>query len=1542
METRYVCGFAATVRTGFPFPSPTITAEDPPCMSCMSSGVGDSRCPQRSVLSSESSLHAHLEHHKVRSSFLNEDYIQCPQHVYDHSTHLLLHSQNTGFSHSYFHADPQMCVEHPHDCLHQHTCTINNPFRSPVIGNCSGEAAQVDGATSRTRNVREGKCNMKASCAKGSPLVVNMDPASGCCSDNNPSKICNCYRLKAQEGFVCTMHCSHNCVETYQMDLLDVGPYSQCSCAAEGSKKQCSNAYQSPCCQMDMSESSQLKGGIACPSKHSLAQPGFDLETCRSPEDAVIYNKDDTCNSWNFTTYSVQAHTRELHSVLWSEDCSRHAFDSKAPQFTQIQGHPYGPRDLGDTKKGFNGSTESLTHVFSQLGKGQRNNSTDEREWGGKFKMEVKSKQCDFGRPKKRRRRYFIASESRRNIWDSTSGKSSWEKESQIPSESRNCGAHGWGNEIAGSDKDTSWGQPRSPNQMSEKKATRLDARVMEENKQLQRKEEFFTVTCEDNSIALTEADMDSHILLDAVKQPKQLYEGSSSTNPIVNAKDLSFKKFADERTLDEKHEILKPASNRFSSLPEDKNAPPSDPKVMESANLDCFSSSSDDRDFADDHLQYDSDDYFYPVITSATETDSLNNRENEAYEFFMQILEENEDLKKKYKQEYAVGEFDCLVCSNIPNKPLKTYKGLVSVVMHAKTILNTKRRHDHRGFARAVCNFMGWDAHGNPTDRSSIKTQPTACLGDVENVSEEKSLRDGRSSLAALKGNRIEKVQIEGLQAHNGQFMAKEVQMYQGPTESLGNVSSEGNQILKMKGIASRDSDTHAATREDMDGTCSAVCKLVGWDLDDNPAVKTLNNSELRACVQLESESIPEGNFMRNGFLTNRLLKDQHEEKSEVGELNPDNAHSTGKTQCGDQGSLEPLKDVDTKCKELCKESALKGNNIFAVAIEENPGPRSNVCDLKVQNNHGSLTGKTLSGQRPITSLFDYHDIEQEYRGSAAEHSKESDEEDMQTSEDISENCKELCITQSELKDKASFPVVYEESGTSFRHLGSITIVKVTFNLSNPEAIHINWQNESSIQARGFSIHMKSDIPHTMWRFKGLGAYGNPALRETNKKVRHSACLYEFKNLIEGKCPQGGAGVIKRSETLDLEPKQNLRQEVEDVTNNSKETLTKRSDLEVGDNIPLSCRENSETSILQTVIDMEKGISQYSSYKTTTARGADEGSSYAHYHNTQDNFRFSPFECSKPNGWDVHGNPLGKTDKSIQLSWSMLEPEIPSQGGIFSTNHSENPVTSEPEEGSMQREHLFIQSNRILEMGDWVDLSSLGQSENVCKEGTDIFMSGNVLKCNMVFPLNCGKMSGTGMYERYTDVAKQISNEFGCSGSYTNVKDEKLVAYTQASITYENCRYTHAGHSFRWSDVHGDPMVKISDIIHPQFYVLEPEHLSEAKDHKSKGSINHSDCSLFEIQEVRIQREDIKWQHECIIDSKQFAHQSMRKKVEDVSIEELSFLASKNGCSFVCAHKGNTVVCIPPKDDTVMVDAMVRSHSKEVHTCEEGEGSVN
>lgn len=153
---------------------------------------------------------------------------------------------------------------------------------------------------------------------------------------------------------------------------------------------------------------------------------------------------------------------------------------------------------------------------------------------------------------------------------------------------------------------------------------------------------------------------------------------------------------------------------------------------------MEFMGDSSDDRDSDEDSFE-DSDDGVPNVYAESSH--NVKSREEQAYEFFLQMFEENKDLQKLYNEQCHVGKFECLVCSGIPGKPRKKYNGLISVVMHASKIIKTKKKQEHRGYARAVCSALGWDICRLPTMPLGSSAHPRCCIpvDEEENTDVEK-----------------------------------------------------------------------------------------------------------------------------------------------------------------------------------------------------------------------------------------------------------------------------------------------------------------------------------------------------------------------------------------------------------------------------------------------------------------------------------------------------------------------------------------------------------------------------------------------------------------------------------------------------------------------------------------------------------------------------------------------------------------------------------------------------------------------------------
>ncbi|URE06769.1 mitogen-activated protein kinase [Musa troglodytarum] len=84
--------------------------------------------------------------------------------------------------------------------------------------------------------------------------------------------------------------------------------------------------------------------------------------------------------------------------------------------------------------------------------------------------------------------------------------------------------------------------------------------------------------------------------------------------------------------------------------------------------------------------------------------------RQLEAFKFFMELFEKDDELTEYYKKNHDKGEFSCFACAAIGTKRVRKFGNCLGLVQHANSISKTKRRGAHRALARAVCQVLGWD----------------------------------------------------------------------------------------------------------------------------------------------------------------------------------------------------------------------------------------------------------------------------------------------------------------------------------------------------------------------------------------------------------------------------------------------------------------------------------------------------------------------------------------------------------------------------------------------------------------------------------------------------------------------------------------------------------------------------------------------------------------------------------------------------------------------------------------------------------------
>ncbi|GLJ37265.1 hypothetical protein SUGI_0755970 [Cryptomeria japonica] len=137
-------------------------------------------------------------------------------------------------------------------------------------------------------------------------------------------------------------------------------------------------------------------------------------------------------------------------------------------------------------------------------------------------------------------------------------------------------------------------------------------------------------------------------------------------------------------------------------------------------------SSSSDSEDDTDDDDDKDSD----------CAPSGAHAREVCAEDFFDKLFVQDEELRRFYEQNCNFGAFECLVCAATGAKAGKKFPDCVSLIQHAMKIMKTKKKAAHRGYGRAVCTMLGWNADRLPSiSKPSSLIAPRGCIPPPDEV---------------------------------------------------------------------------------------------------------------------------------------------------------------------------------------------------------------------------------------------------------------------------------------------------------------------------------------------------------------------------------------------------------------------------------------------------------------------------------------------------------------------------------------------------------------------------------------------------------------------------------------------------------------------------------------------------------------------------------------------------------------------------------------------------------------------------------------
>ncbi|KAK4748105.1 hypothetical protein SAY87_014691 [Trapa incisa] len=115
-----------------------------------------------------------------------------------------------------------------------------------------------------------------------------------------------------------------------------------------------------------------------------------------------------------------------------------------------------------------------------------------------------------------------------------------------------------------------------------------------------------------------------------------------------------------------------------------------------------------DDGDLIDEEEDEDEED------EENEDENALVSGESEEFKFFVNLFEENANLRSYYEKSSGDGDFLCLVCAAVKKKTWRRFKGCSGLLHHSNSIWKFKKK-AHMGYAKAVCKIFGWDIERLP-----------------------------------------------------------------------------------------------------------------------------------------------------------------------------------------------------------------------------------------------------------------------------------------------------------------------------------------------------------------------------------------------------------------------------------------------------------------------------------------------------------------------------------------------------------------------------------------------------------------------------------------------------------------------------------------------------------------------------------------------------------------------------------------------------------------------------------------------------------
>ncbi|XAR56463.1 hypothetical protein NMG60_11036960 [Bertholletia excelsa] len=218
----------------------------------------------------------------------------------------------------------------------------------------------------------------------------------------------------------------------------------------------------------------------------------------------------------------------------------------------------------------------------------------------------------------------------------------------------------------------------------------------------------------------------------------------------------------------------------------------------------------------------------------ASDENDFMDDDGYEEYMFFLNMFNEDVELRGYYEKNWKGGEYLCLVCGGIRNKVGKRFRNCVALVQHSTTIAKTKKRQAHRAFAQVICKVLGWDIDKLPASdvhvANSGEPKSNAEVGwedlDVNNqISGQVNINNGEMEMKEVpSAGQEEELHNSGIPGTSG-FVGDSVMLCKRNAEVGMESSNVLNQIPELESVNSDElvmkKVPNAAQKEALQNSC-------------------------------------------------------------------------------------------------------------------------------------------------------------------------------------------------------------------------------------------------------------------------------------------------------------------------------------------------------------------------------------------------------------------------------------------------------------------------------------------------------------------------------------------------------------------------------------------------------------------------------------------------------------------------------------------------------------------------------------------------